>query len=110
LALVEFPLEAGGTVVVQVEQDASQLPVTRGGLSVQDAVERADEKFEAALSTVRTVAQGVLAQLAGLTVRPDTVTVEFGVELTGKAGAILVASAASAHLKVSLTWNPGATT
>ena len=39
--------------------------------------------------------------------RTGEVTVEFGIELMGKTGAVLVAASASAQLKVSLTWRPG---
>ncbi|MFF8946887.1 CU044_2847 family protein [Streptomyces sp. NPDC014864] len=37
--------------------------------------------------------------------RPDAVVVEFGVELSAQAGAVITAAGASAQLHVSLTWN-----
>ena len=95
-------------MLVKVEPEPSATPVTRG-LSVNETIERADETFEAALTTVRNVAQGVVAQLTDLAVRPSEVTVSFGVELSGKAGAILVSTAASAQLTVSLVWRADST-
>src|SRR3954462_12287367 len=71
---VAFPLEHGGSVVVRAQPllptaDESAV-VTRGG-AVGDAVQRAAVTFEAALSTVGAVADGVLAQLTGLARSPD---------------------------------------
>ena len=40
--------------------------------------------------------------------RPEEITVEFGIELTGKTNSVLVAAGASAQLKVGLTWRPAA--
>jgi hypothetical protein len=103
---VEFPVEAGGTVLVQVPDEVPAGPVMRGR-TAEATIDRADQTFEMALSTVRTVAHGVVIQLKDLAVQPQEVTVEFGIELTGRTGAVLVAASASAQLKVSLTWRPG---
>ncbi|GAA0478769.1 CU044_2847 family protein [Streptomyces stramineus] len=100
----ELPLAGGGIVVVERTDSAPAYDgvVTRGP-SVQAAVERVEQTFEAALGTVRAVAENVVSQLAGLRVRPDTVTVEFGVALAAKAGAIITAGGSS-HLQVTLVW------
>ena len=103
---VQFPLDGGGQVLVRVqdsglEVDAGDI-VTRGGMSTR--LEVARETFEAALDPIRVVAQGVLEKLAGLARPPDEVHVEFGVELTAKAGAIVAAVGSTAHLTVGLTW------
>ncbi|GAA0588804.1 CU044_2847 family protein [Paractinoplanes ferrugineus] len=46
---------------------------------------------------------------AGLrAVRPDELTVEFGVKLTARAGAILASGDGTCHLKVVLSWSRGA--
>ena len=46
--------------------------------------------------------------MQNLAVRPEEITVKFGIELTGKTSSILVAAGASAQLKVGLTWRPAA--
>jgi hypothetical protein len=102
---VQFPVEAGGTILVQVPDELPSGPVMRGR-AAEATIDRADQTFEMALSTIRTVAQGVVAELKDLSVRPQQVTVEFGIELTGRTGAVLVAASASAQLKVGLTWQP----
>jgi hypothetical protein len=103
---VEFPLESGGRLLVRVEDvDGRGTVVTRGGRMAAQ-VEKAEGTFEAALGTIEVVAQGVLAQLARLPRAPNEVRVDFGLELTARAGAILVAAGTTAQLKVGLTWRP----
>jgi len=104
MEIVEFPLDGGGHVLVRVDGNADEWPgvVTRGG-GVEERLQEAQCTFEAALDPIRTVAQGVLDRLSALERAPDEVRVEFGLELSAKAGAILSASG-SATLNVALTW------
>ena len=101
---VEFPLADGGHVVVGVEQEEQSWSgvVTRGG-SVEERLQEAACSFEAALDPIRAVGQGVLAKLSALDRPPAEVRVEFGLELSAKAGAVVSASGA-ATMKVALTW------
>lgn len=101
---VAFPAAAGGTVLVQVP-DEPPAGVVVGRLA-DATIDRADQTFETALSTIRTVAEAVVTQLKGLAVRPQQVTVEFAIEISGRTAAVLVAASASAQLKVSMTWQP----
>lgn len=107
LPTVEFPLDGGGHVLVRVEDLGLDVGggdiVTRGG-GMSTRLEQAQATFEAALDPIRVVAQGVLEKLAGLVDSPDEVHVEFGLELTAKAGAIVAAVGSTAQLKVGLTW------
>jgi hypothetical protein len=50
------------------------------------------------------MSEQVLAQLGSA--RPRQVQVEFGVELTAEAGAVLSKAGAGCHLTVTLTWGP----
>jgi NTP-dependent ternary system trypsin peptidase co-occuring protein len=104
MALVEFPVQGGGGVLVSVSPEYN-VGVTRG-LDFSAAVERAEQSFESALDTIRTVAEGVLTQVTELARHPNEVKVEFGLELSAKAGAILAAASGTAHLRVELTWQP----
>ncbi|WP_239310246.1 CU044_2847 family protein [Frankia sp. Cj3] len=105
MVAVEFPLEDGGVVLVQVTDEPGAV-VTRGGPGGPETIERAERTFDAALATIRTVAQTVLRQLQPLTRYPDEITVTFGLELTAKSGALLAAAGATAQLQVGLTWRP----
>jgi hypothetical protein len=104
MAIVGFPLDGGGQVLVRVDGDTSDWSgvVTRGG-GMEERLQEAQCTFEAALDPIRTVAQGVLDRLSALERAPDEVRVEFGLELSAKAGAIVSASG-SAALNVALTW------
>ncbi|GHI03269.1 hypothetical protein AQI88_01320 [Streptomyces cellostaticus] len=57
------------------------------------------------MHAVRAVTRGVAAQVEDFAQRPDALVVEFGIELTAQAGAVITAAGASAQLTVSLTWN-----
>ena len=63
--------------------------VTRG-LGESAVVERAQRTFETALRPIRTVSEGVLAELRAIPRHPDAVTVEFGLEFTANSSAVLV--------------------
>jgi hypothetical protein len=101
--LVEFPLQAGGTVVVEVDE-----PEPEGGTERAarpgEVVEKAFGTFEDALSTVRPTVEGLIAKLAALSDPPDQTEVEFGLKLTAKVGAVLASADAEANYKLKLTW------
>jgi hypothetical protein len=58
MKLVEFPLERGGDVLVQVDS-APQAPTTRG-LGSQQVRERAQQTFEQAVDAVRPAAEALI--------------------------------------------------
>ena len=60
------------------------------GLGESAVVERAQRTFETALRPIRTVSEGVLAELRAIPRHPDAVTVEFGLEFTANSSAVLV--------------------
>ena len=102
LQLVEFPLQDGGSVLIQV-QDAAIEPVTRG-LANHSVAERSQRTFEEAISRVQPAAQALLSRLRGLTDTPQEIGVEFGLELSAEAGAFIAAASTTANFKVTLTW------
>lgn len=76
-------------------------PVKAG--RVTDAVRELPSTLQHALIPVRDTARAVLEQLrqAG----PNEVEVEFGVDLSAEAGAVITKTAAAVHLKVRVLWN-----
>ncbi|MCZ2526251.1 CU044_2847 family protein [Streptomyces sp. NPDC059506] len=101
---VEFPLEDGGAVLVRLQEEPWPDSVVTRGVSGAAAVEQAERTFESAMDTVRDVARSVAARVRGFPGGPDELVVEFGVEMSAKAGAVVTAVGASAQLKVSLKW------
>jgi hypothetical protein len=104
--LVGFPLEGGGTVLVQVEE-ADRGPVTRGlGRDDQGSkvVQRTSQTFEEATASVTPAAQALIARLKGLVDAPDEIGLEFGVQLSAEAGAFIASVAAEANFKITMSW------
>jgi hypothetical protein len=102
--LVEFPLEEGGSVVVEVD-DPPGAPVTRGiGKDHSALVGEADKTFEAATAAVTPAARSLIARLRAVEDPPDEVGIEFGVSLSAQTGAFIASVAGQASFKVSMTW------
>src|SRR5450755_580814 len=110
--LVQIPLDGGGSIVVRAGPDGTDLsdglvrsgPVRAGRAAdlVDDAVAVASCSLREALEPVARMSSQLLEQFQ--TARPGQVKVEFGVELTAQAGAVLAKAGAGCHLTVTLTW------
>ena len=100
--LVEFPLDQGGSVVVD---EPLPEPVTRGlGKDRSALVEEADKTFEDATAAVTPGARSPIARLRSIDDAPDEAGIEFGVQLSAQTGAFIASVAAEANFKVSMTW------
>jgi hypothetical protein len=105
--LVDFPLEHGGSVLVEVDE-ASAGPVVRGlGKDRLTVAERTDKTFEEATATVVPAASGLLSRLRAAHDPADEISIEFGVQLSAQTGAFIAAAAVEANFKVSMTWRHG---
>ncbi|MFJ3302952.1 CU044_2847 family protein [Streptomyces sp. NPDC086549] len=104
---IELP---DGTPVWARISGAEELAVPSGELSYSDT--GFTDRVEASVESLHSLVTGVARSLAGplRAVRPDEVSVEFGIELTAKAGKIvglLADGEAKAGITVTLTWNGG---
>ncbi|MFD4778819.1 CU044_2847 family protein, partial [Streptomyces sp. NPDC058427] len=73
-----------------------------------DIADRVQARVESLQSVVTSVARSLAVPLRA--VRPDEVSVEFGIELTAKSGKVvglLADGEAKGAIKVTLTWNGG---
>ncbi|MEU1196154.1 CU044_2847 family protein [Streptomyces sp. NPDC005813] len=107
IARIELP---DGTPVWARISGAEELELPSGELSFTDT--GFGERIEAQVESLQSVITGVARSLAAplRAVRPDEVSVEFGIELTAKAGKVvglLADGEAKAGLTVTLTWNGG---
>ncbi|GHJ00517.1 hypothetical protein TPA0906_23820 [Streptomyces olivaceus] len=89
---------------------AAELPAPRGQLSFSDT--GFAERVEAGVESLHSLVTGVARSLAEplRAVRPDEVSVQFGIELTAKAGKVvglLADGETKAGITVTLTWNGG---
>ncbi|MEU7067809.1 CU044_2847 family protein [Streptomyces sp. NPDC053429] len=97
--LARIPLADGGSLLVEAPASVAG-PVKAGRLG--DAIHELPASLEAALGSVTDAASAMLDQLRKAS--PDGVTVEFGVDLSFAAGAVITKSSASGHLRVSMAW------
>jgi hypothetical protein len=101
--LIEFPVEGGGTVVVEVDE-APRDGAVRRGLAPAELVSRADQTVEAAFARVRPAATALVESLHALARPPDQIEVSFGIRLSGEAGAFIAKTAGEANFGVVMRW------
>jgi hypothetical protein len=101
--LIEFPLEDGNTMLVEVEEPehGGLVKASRAG----EAIAKAQQTLEKALEKVQPAAQFVIQQLRKLHDSPDEIQVAFGLKLSAEAGAVLASAGAEANYTVTLKWN-----
>jgi hypothetical protein len=104
--LVEFPLEDGSSLLVEVDE-----PVPEGGVvraaRPGEVAEKATQTFEAALAKIKPMAGAIFTTLQDLAQCPEQIQVEFGVKITASAGAVLASAGVEGTYKVTLTWRSG---
>jgi hypothetical protein len=97
--LIEFPIEKGGRVVVEMDETLSgPVPATTAG----QIAEKASENFEEVVTGIKPLARTILDQLTVL--GPEATIVEFGIKFSAKAGVVLASAASEGHCKVTLSW------
>ena len=103
---MEFPLEDGGFVIIEVPEGLpAEGPVTRGwGDGGRGVLDRAGRSLEDSLAGVRPAVQALIGQLHSLSQVPDEVHVEFGLQLSAEMGAFVAGASTAANFKVSMTW------
>ncbi|MCK4856620.1 MAG: hypothetical protein KAT58_01495 [candidate division Zixibacteria bacterium] len=102
--LIEFPLEDGSTILVEVDEPESAGGTARVARRGDKIVEKANQSFETALDKVKPTANAVIAKLRGLYDPPDEISVEFGIKLSAETGVVLAAAGMEANFKVTLKW------
>ncbi|WP_306323454.1 MULTISPECIES: CU044_2847 family protein [unclassified Streptomyces] len=108
--VARIALPDGTPVWARISGEIDELAVREGELSYTDTA--FTDRVEASVESLNALVTGVARSLARplRAVRPDEVSVEFGVELTAKAGKVvglLADGEAKAGIKVTLTWNDG---
>ncbi|MBI5053657.1 MAG: hypothetical protein HZB17_05045 [Chloroflexi bacterium] len=105
---VEFPLEGGGTILIEVVGDTkSQTGFTRAGVadSVKDVAEKATQTFDSAMENIRKSSNLLVSKLRGLSEPPDEMEVVFSLKASGELGNIAVGKGgAEANYSVRLKW------
>jgi hypothetical protein len=99
---VEFDLEKGGTILVEVDEPetAGTAPAARPG----EVVEKAKQAFETAFDNIKPAIAAITSKLSDISVSPDQLEVEFGIKLSAGAGAFIATASTEANFKVKMTW------
>ena len=110
---MEFPLEDGGSVLVQVEDGAAAGGHgggggTRGwGDREERVVTQAQQSFEQAVGRVQPAVQALVRRLRSVAESPEEIKVDFGIELSAEVGAFVAGASSTGNFTVSMTWRPG---
>jgi hypothetical protein len=99
--LIEFPLDAGGSVVVEVDEPESEgtIRAARG-----DTIIKAKETLEESLNKVLPVTKSIVEKLRNIGNQPDEIEISFGVKLSTAAGAVIASASAEANFDVTMRW------
>lgn len=101
--LIEFPLEGGGSILVQVDEPVPQgraVKASRPG----EMMKKAGQTFEEALEKIRPAAGAIISKLRHLADPPDEIEIEFGLTLNAEAGAFIAVTGVEANYTVKLIW------
>ncbi len=101
---VEFPLEDGSTIVVEVNEPEEERGTRRAARGTEEEPERAPQTFEHALSKIRPATEKVITTLRGMIQEPDEIEMEFGFSLSVGAGVVIASASTAANYKVTLHW------
>lgn len=99
--LVEFPTTEGATLVVEVRDDDPGM--VRVG-ATRDAPVKAAKTLEEAIADIQPAIGVILGRLRDSVESPDEITLDFGLKLTVKAGAVIAGVEGEGHFAVSLKW------
>ena len=106
---VEFPLEGGGTILIESPDEPSKTGsgFVRAGVGevVKESAEQAKQTFTDSVENVRKSADLLVTKLRGLSQPPDEMEVSFGLKVSAELGNFAVAKAgAEANYNVMLRW------
>jgi hypothetical protein len=101
--LVEFPLEDGTTILVEVDEPGLGGSTLRSGRA-GDMIERASITYEEALGKIQPAAVSIVSRIRRMPEPPTEIAVELGISLSAEAGAFIASATTQAHLILTLTW------
>lgn len=99
--LIEFSLEAGQTVVVEIDEHSTD---GMEPVSVQNLIEKSGKTFGEALSTIKPIAEAIISNLEKLNRKPDEIQVKFGVKMNAQVGAYIASACGEANYEVNIIW------
>ncbi len=107
--LIEFPVggEDAGVTVVEVDEPSADAGVERAARR-GEVTERAAQTMTQAVDGVLPGVEAVFNKLRKLASAPDTVTLTFGLTLSGSVGAFVASAQGEGNFQVEMSWTRGA--
>lgn len=99
--IVEFPLDDGGSILIEVDESAP----TDDRISIGEQVaQTAQQSFESALEKVKPVADTIMSKVRNLNDPADEVEVQFGIKMSAELGAVIASGNAEVNYQINLKW------
>jgi len=100
--VIEIPVDSGGQLLVQANEDDLPGTLELASLRPGDVVARARESVEAAIDQIKPAIDAVTDWLKAMAA--DEIAVEFGIVLGAETGAIIAKGTAEVHFTVTMSW------
>jgi len=99
--IVEFPLERGGAIAVEVQDREDEIKRTN---RARDTVEQAQHSLESAIDKIRPAAEVIIDRLTSLSQPASEIEITFGLKLSAEVGALIASGSAEANYSVRIKW------
>lgn len=100
--LARFTLHGQRSVVFEIDDNGDG--IRQAGLARKGKVLDTQQAFETRLSDIRAAASAALSILKE-DLRPDEVTLRFGIKMTAEAGAVVARTAVEGNMEVEMSWH-----
>lgn len=104
--LIEFPLQDGTTIIIEVESLESESGMIEAA-SPGEIVKKAKQTFENSLEKIQPALVSVVEKIRNLNFsqNPNEIEIQFGLRLTATSGAVIAVAGAEANFEVRLKWS-----
>ncbi|MEG4918306.1 CU044_2847 family protein [Microcoleus sp. bin38.metabat.b11b12b14.051] len=99
--IVEFPLESGDSIFVEVEDPA---PIDDCIGLRDEIVQKAQQTFESALEKIKPLTNAIMTKVRSLNEPADEVEVKFGIKMSAELGAVIASGNAEVNYEITLKW------
>ncbi|MCC3439922.1 MAG: hypothetical protein JGK24_27155 [Microcoleus sp. PH2017_29_MFU_D_A] len=99
--IVEFPLESGDSIFVEVEDP---VPIDDCIGLRDEIVQKAQQTFESALEKIKPLTNAIMTKVRSLNEPADEVEVKFGIKMSAELGAVIASGNAEVNYEITLKW------
>jgi len=101
---VEVPLSSGGSITVEVDEQAGGRVMRGGGDRGAELVECGSRTLEESLGSIAPALGEVIDKLRNVSSQLSQIEVELGLKLTAEAGMVVAKAGAEANFRVLVRW------